>query len=210
LRHTYIGLEHIMLGLIAEPGEVVARVFKHFVIDPKIARQVLLRELDPNFHPPAASTSAPPPPAPAPTKPAPAKSTPAAAASPPVKPPQPVSPVPVKKTLPASKPQPVKSPQPARAPLASSTPTSTKTTSPHHRIGTVDITRRFDIYCTDRGEEVTVYRNARFKSVQQLFQRSSADTHSSFFEIELEAGQTVFVPQSSVIRFEECAPVAQR
>ena len=72
----------------------------------------------------------------------------------------------------------------------------------------LDTTKRYDITCTDWSQAVTIYRNARFKSVKNLFQRSQYDALSAFFEIELEDGRSIFVSRSSVIRFEEHTPGA--
>ena len=49
LNHTYVGTEHILLGLLLEGDGVAARVLKHFKVDAEKTRQDILRELDPNF-----------------------------------------------------------------------------------------------------------------------------------------------------------------
>ena len=58
LNHTYVGTEHILLGLLREGDGVAARVLKNLDIDIEQTRQEILKELDPNFatseeHPPA-------------------------------------------------------------------------------------------------------------------------------------------------------------
>jgi ATP-dependent Clp protease ATP-binding subunit ClpC len=50
LNHTYIGTEHILLGLIKEGDGVAARVLKNLDVDLEQTRQEILKELDPNFH----------------------------------------------------------------------------------------------------------------------------------------------------------------
>jgi hypothetical protein len=67
----------------------------------------------------------------------------------------------------------------------------------------VDTNKRYDVYCTDRSQGVTVYRNVRFKGVRHLFQKSAYDTLSGFVELEQENGQTVFVSRSSIFKFTE-------
>ncbi|MBL69912.1 MAG: NDP-hexose 4-ketoreductase [Verrucomicrobiales bacterium] len=49
LAHTYVGTEHILLGLLREGEGVAARVLKNLDIDIEQTRQEILRELDPNF-----------------------------------------------------------------------------------------------------------------------------------------------------------------
>jgi hypothetical protein len=49
LQHTYVGTEHILLGLLAEGDGVAARVLKNMDIEIEKVREQVLRELDPNF-----------------------------------------------------------------------------------------------------------------------------------------------------------------
>jgi ATP-dependent Clp protease ATP-binding subunit ClpC len=51
LHHTYVGTEHILLGLLREGDGVAARVLKQFNVDLEQTRKEILRELDPNFMP---------------------------------------------------------------------------------------------------------------------------------------------------------------
>ena len=51
LNHTYIGTEHILLGLLREGEGVAAQVLRALEIDLDTARREILRELDPNFEP---------------------------------------------------------------------------------------------------------------------------------------------------------------
>jgi len=146
LNHTYIGTEHILLGLLREGEGVAARVLRHLDLDIEKTRQDILRELDPNFVPAADAPGG----------------SPSTAGSAQVKP------VP---------------PQPQGEP--------------------VDISKRYDVYCTDRSQGVTVYRNVRFKGIKHLFQRSPYDTLSGYVELEQENGQIIFVSRGSIIRFTE-------
>ena len=49
LNHTYVGTEHILLGLLREGDGVAARVLKNLAVDSEQTRQEILKELDPNF-----------------------------------------------------------------------------------------------------------------------------------------------------------------
>jgi ATP-dependent Clp protease ATP-binding subunit ClpA len=49
LNHTYVGTEHLLLGLLREGDGVAARVLQNLGIDTEKARQAILKELDPNF-----------------------------------------------------------------------------------------------------------------------------------------------------------------
>jgi ATP-dependent Clp protease ATP-binding subunit ClpC len=49
LNHTYIGTEHILLGLLREGDGVAARILRSLDVDIEQARQEILKELDPNF-----------------------------------------------------------------------------------------------------------------------------------------------------------------
>src|SRR5512135_2594688 len=49
LNHTYVGTEHILLGLLREGDRVAARVLKNLDVDIEQTRQEILKELDPNF-----------------------------------------------------------------------------------------------------------------------------------------------------------------
>ncbi len=52
LSHSYVGTEHILLGLLREGDGVAARVLKNLDVDIERSRNEILKELDPNFQPP--------------------------------------------------------------------------------------------------------------------------------------------------------------
>jgi len=52
LNHTYVGTEHILLGLLREGEGVAAVVLKNLEVDIEKTRNEILKELDPNFTPP--------------------------------------------------------------------------------------------------------------------------------------------------------------
>jgi ATP-dependent Clp protease ATP-binding subunit ClpC len=52
LNHSYVGTEHILLGLLREGEGIAARVLKSLEVDPVRTRNEILKELDPNFTPP--------------------------------------------------------------------------------------------------------------------------------------------------------------
>jgi len=150
LNHTYVGTEHILLGLLLEGDGVAARVLKDLGVDIEKTRMEILRELDPNFSS-AANTGE----------------------------------TPTSKT-------PRMSPE-------SELPQ--KATSPKPQDDSVDTTRRYDVYCTERNQEVVVYRNVLFKGRKSLFKKGQHDTLSEFLEIEQADGQTIFVSRFSIIKF---------
>jgi ATP-dependent Clp protease ATP-binding subunit ClpC len=45
LNHTYVGTEHLLLGLLSEGGGMAAQVFKHFNVDAKKTRNEILKEI---------------------------------------------------------------------------------------------------------------------------------------------------------------------
>src|ERR1700741_1725000 len=49
LNHSYVGTEHILLGLLREGDGVAGRVPKNLGVDTEVTRQYVLRELDPNY-----------------------------------------------------------------------------------------------------------------------------------------------------------------
>jgi len=49
LKHTYVGTEHILLGLMREGDGVAPRVLKDLGVDLEKTRLKILKELDPNF-----------------------------------------------------------------------------------------------------------------------------------------------------------------
>src|SRR6478752_1790861 len=51
LNHSYVGTEHILLGLLREGEGVAARVLKSLEVDIERTRNEILKELDPNFAP---------------------------------------------------------------------------------------------------------------------------------------------------------------
>jgi ATP-dependent Clp protease ATP-binding subunit ClpC len=59
LNHSYIGTEHILLGLLREGEGVAARVLKSLEVDPVRTRNEILKELDPNFTPPEGEAESP-------------------------------------------------------------------------------------------------------------------------------------------------------
>lgn len=51
LEHSYVGTEHILLGLLREGDGVAARVLTSLEVDINHTRQEILAEIDPNFNP---------------------------------------------------------------------------------------------------------------------------------------------------------------
>jgi ATP-dependent Clp protease ATP-binding subunit ClpC len=59
LNHSYVGTEHILLGLLREGEGVAARVLKSLEVDIERTRNEILKELDPNFTPPESEAEGP-------------------------------------------------------------------------------------------------------------------------------------------------------
>ena len=52
LNHTYVGTEHILLGLLREGDGLAPRILKELGVDTEKTRLEILKELDPNYRPP--------------------------------------------------------------------------------------------------------------------------------------------------------------
>jgi len=59
LQHSYVGTEHVLLGLLREGEGVAARVLKNLEVDIERTRNEILKELDPNFSPEEGGDSIP-------------------------------------------------------------------------------------------------------------------------------------------------------
>ena len=67
---------------------------------------------------------------------------------------------------------------------------------------TVDLSKRYDIYCTRYGAKGTiVYRNVLIKKQRSLFTSSDYDVLSKFIELEHANGSKVFVSRTGVTAF---------
>ncbi|MBA4386383.1 MAG: NDP-hexose 4-ketoreductase [Verrucomicrobia bacterium] len=60
LKHSYVGTEHILLGLLHEGEGVAAQVLRNLDVDLDKARAEVMKELDPNFDPDIEEPDAPP------------------------------------------------------------------------------------------------------------------------------------------------------
>jgi hypothetical protein len=65
---------------------------------------------------------------------------------------------------------------------------------------TIDITKRYDLYCHEREQEI-IYRNVQLKGIKRLFKKTPYDSFFDYVEIEQGNGQTVFLARSSIIKF---------
>jgi ATP-dependent Clp protease ATP-binding subunit ClpA len=135
LSHTYLGTEHILLGLLREGDGVAARVLKNLGVDIEATRQNVLKELDPNYLPPRAETAM------------------------------------------SQKPELQKA-----------------------QAQTVDVSKRYDVYCRE-GDQQVVYRNALFRGVKQLLPQTEYDVWSDYIELEQAAGGSIFISRSSIVKF---------
>ncbi len=155
LGHTYVGTEHILLGLLHEGDGVAARVLKNLGVDIERTRLEILKELDPNFDIGKRESV----------------------------------------VLPAKK------DGPAHPPTMNSAQTLNLAKPP---IEQVDLSKQYDVYCSERNREVVVYRNALFKGKRQLCREERCDALLDFYELEQSDGKSVYVAVNSVIKF--CAP----
>jgi ATP-dependent Clp protease ATP-binding subunit ClpA len=136
--HTYVGTEHILLGLLREGDGVAARVLKNLDVVIEVTRQHILRELEPKF---SANVD---------------KSALGFGAGPP--------------------------PQPTDM---------------------IDTTKRYDVYCEERNQEV-VYHNVLFKVVKRLLQKDRHTPYEIFYEfveIEQANGETLYIVRASIKKF---------
>jgi hypothetical protein len=74
--------------------------------------------------------------------------------------------------------------------------------SPPERM--IDTGKRYDVYCTEANQQVVVYRNALFKGMKGLYRAGQFDSSGEFIELELPAGQTVFIARYTLVKF--CEP----
>src|SRR5438045_9792949 len=49
LNHSYVGTEHILLGLLGEGGRAAPRVLKRLELDGEVTRNEVVKELSPYF-----------------------------------------------------------------------------------------------------------------------------------------------------------------
>lgn len=138
LNHSYVGTEHLVLGLLREGDGVAHDVLVKFGVDVEQTREQILDVLDPMGSARRETTKEP------------------------------------------------------RSETGGSTLNS--------QGDFIDTSKRYDIYCSERNQEI-VYRNALFKSRKQLLPRHQNDFLAGFLELQLEDGKTVFVARSSVLKF---------
>ena len=139
LNHTYVGTEHILLGLLHEGDGVAARVLRAKNIDVEETRQEILKELAPRHHSPSENIN---------------------------------------------------------TPKKSHNMDATK--SP---LEPIDTNKRYDVYSSERNQQVVVYRNARFKGRRKLLSAREHDIGGEFLELEQSNGQNIYLSLMSVIKF---------
>jgi len=72
----------------------------------------------------------------------------------------------------------------------------------------IETNKRYDVYCTEPGQTVVVYRNARFKGAASLLPSPGVrGGFSQFVELEQAHGQSVFIARGAIFRF--CEPGIQ-
>ena len=147
LNHSYLGTEHLLLGLLREGDGVAGRVLKSLEVDIERTRLEILKELDPNFG--------------------------------------------------------LGYSQPKASDTSVATQGTQSATATRPQMEDIDLTKHYDVYCSEREDVVVVYRNVLFKGIKQLI-RGDRDGLGDFYELEQADGSVVFVVRYSVIKF--CAP----
>lgn len=71
----------------------------------------------------------------------------------------------------------------------------------------IELDKPYDIYVTEVGARLVVYRKAFLRGVRGLARAGKYDVHAEFFEIEQSNGQVVWVRRHSVLKF--CHPGTQ-
>jgi hypothetical protein len=152
LNHTYVGTEHILLGLLREGDGVAGKVLQHLGVNLEETRREILRELEPNFSPHPDGE----------TKNLSSKET---------------TSMPSRFEMPQN-------PEPGKP-----------------KQDSIDTSKRYDVYCNERNQEIMVYRHALFKGIKKLYEARQYDFISEFMELEQADGQTIFLSRSSIIKF---------
>lgn len=68
----------------------------------------------------------------------------------------------------------------------------------------LEITKRYDVYCSPHAQPTIVYRDVLLKGLRSLFGRGdSFDRVSHFVELELPDGSPVFISRTSIIAFRD-------
>jgi len=68
----------------------------------------------------------------------------------------------------------------------------------------IDLSKRYDIYVTEMGRRIVVYRGARFRGMRGLEPSGRFDMRSEFYEIEQSNGEPLFIRRHSILKF--CEP----
>jgi hypothetical protein len=66
----------------------------------------------------------------------------------------------------------------------------------------LDLTKRYDVYCSPHAQPTVVYRDVLFKRERCIFvPKDQFDRFSHYVELELPDGRPVFVSRMSIIAF---------
>jgi hypothetical protein len=68
----------------------------------------------------------------------------------------------------------------------------------------IDTEKKYDVYCSERNQQVVVYRNALFKGRKRLMSTRQHDIGAEFIELEQSNGQMVYLGLHTVFKF--CEP----
>jgi hypothetical protein len=67
----------------------------------------------------------------------------------------------------------------------------------------IDTEKRYDVYCSDPGQQVTIHRNVLFKGTKYLFEepQSYGMRFSEFIELEQSNKQLLFIGRHRILYF---------
>jgi len=145
LSHTYVGTEHILLGMLREGNGVAGRILENLGVEIEQTRKEILKELDPNFSSGTDKTRT------------------------------------------------------QNLEEMTAMPQDPDSTSP--KPDSIDLNKRYDVYCMESNQTVIVYHNALFKSTRKLFQQHQYDSLSVYVELEQANGKTILLARTSIIKF---------
>lgn len=69
------------------------------------------------------------------------------------------------------------------------------------RADSIDVAKRYDVYCAEPGIGIAIYRNVRFKALKRLLSTEKFDVSGGYYELEQADGTSVFVSRHGLMRF---------
>jgi ATP-dependent Clp protease ATP-binding subunit ClpA len=70
--------------------------------------------------------------------------------------------------------------------------------------GFIESEKTYDVYCQEKGEDLTVYSGVRFKGVRKLFSTDeAAELSPEYVELENADGKVIYICSSCILKFHE-------